>query len=263
MNCVGGWLAKNVRGDLTRAELKRCILLQAVGACALFLLAWLFYPAENHFSIRTHTFSFLGSFERRHNPHGFVFFSIGLMYQCALFVPLFMYRHRRLASIWRKAAGLATAAWLVGCAGLVVVALFPDARQDFFQDLSFGRIHNRAALVAYLGFVGGMFLDALIYLKDRFVAGREGRSRLRHTVALPVFGCLGAVVGTASYFVSAWEVRYPLLHAQNPHLKHWPGLGIYSFPLWEWIIIVSFLGAIYTLLLNLPGDLGQSPGRRD
>ena len=67
-----------------------------------------------------------------------------------------------------------------------------------------------------------------------------------------MFAGLAAVVGSAFFFLSAWEKRYPVLHASNPQLKHWPGIGIYSFPLWEWIVILSFVTAFYALLLNLP-----------
>jgi hypothetical protein len=239
------------RGNLTPTELKRCILLQACVSTALFFLAWLFYPSKNHFSILTHTFSFLGSFEQRHNPRGFIFFSLGLIYQSLLFVPLFMYRHRQLALVWRTPARIATALFLAGCAGLVVVALFPDARQDFIQDLSYGRIHNRAALLAYLGFLSGMGIDALIYTRDCLFP-RPGASPRLRWIALPVFVSLAAVVVSGSYFLAKWESLYPVLRAQNPHLKHWPGVGIYSFPLWEWIIMLSFLVAIYGLSLSLP-----------
>ncbi len=228
---------------------------------AFFFVAWLFYPPENRFSILTHTFSFLGSFESRHNPRGFVFFSVGLLWLSLLFVPPILYRHQRLAAIWRGPARAATVCFLIGCAGLVGVALVPDARQDFLQDLSYGQVHNKAALLAYLGFLAAMTLDALVYARDRWFPRPGPGPRLRHRIAGPCFVSLAAVVGSALYFLSAWETRYPALHALNPQIKHWPGVGLYSFPLWEWIVLVSFLAALYVLLLSLPREVPRAQGR--
>ena len=185
-----------------------------------------------------------------------------MLYWSLLFVPLLAYRHRRLAAVWRGPARAATAFFLAGCAGLVGVALFPDVRQDFLQDLSYGQIHNKAALVTYLGFLAGMTCEALVYAKDRFSTRAGMGPRLRHRIAAPVFVSLATVVGSAFFFLSAWEVRYPELRARNPQLRHWPGVGIYSFPLWEWIVILSFLAAIYALLLSLPQEVPAGCGER-
>jgi hypothetical protein len=251
-------ILRMLRGNLTAREGARCTLLQVVVSSALFLLARLYYPPENHFSILTHTFSFLGSYERRHNPHGFAFFSAGLISWSLLFVPLLFYRHRRLAGVVRGPAIAGTTCFLIGCASLVGVALFPDVRQDFLQDLSYGRIHNKLALFVFLGFLAGMFCDGLVYAKD-YVATRSGRSpTFRHRMAALILGALGAVVTLALVLRAFWEARYPVLHAQDPRVRHWPGPGIYSFPLWEWIIMVSFLAAFYALLLGLPGEVPKA-----
>jgi hypothetical membrane protein len=246
-----------------RGELRGYILIQVLASTSLFFLAWLLYPPENHFSILTHTFSFLGSFEARHNPRGFVFFSVGLISLSLTLIPLILYRHRRLALVAKTVAVVASALLFVGCVGLMLVALFPDARQDFLKDLSYGRIHNKAALLAFAGLFGGLSMDGLIYAIDRlprWPGGKGGRKLIYRRIVAPTFLILATVVGAAFVFLSLWEVRYPVLRARDPSITHWPGIGLYSFPLWEWLVMIGLLSAIYTLLLSLPNALPARGG---
>ena len=64
---------------------------------------------------------------------------------------------RRMAVIDKVGAVFGFILLLVGAIGVLLIGVFPDTGQDFFQDLAYGKIHNTVAIVA----LGGMGLGIL------------------------------------------------------------------------------------------------------
>ncbi|HNT89504.1 MAG TPA: hypothetical protein PKL84_16705, partial [Candidatus Hydrogenedentes bacterium] len=116
-------LKRYMSGRHTRAEIRRHLAVLAVGYWGLVFCAWLGYPAEHAYSIKTHTLSALGSFDNRHNPDWYWLFSVAMVYCGVVMTPVIFYIWRRLAAISGRGAGIGAVFFLVGCAAIVLITL--------------------------------------------------------------------------------------------------------------------------------------------
>jgi hypothetical protein len=73
-------LKRFLSGDLERTEIRRYLIFMTGVFWGLIFLAWLGYPAEHKYSITTHTFSFLGSYNEEHSPQWWWLFSIAMLF---------------------------------------------------------------------------------------------------------------------------------------------------------------------------------------
>ena len=119
-------------GRFTRRALMGYLTFISVTFWSVIFLAWLMYPWENSYSIMTHTFSFLGSYDEKHNPEWWWIFSIAMLFWCfsAMPVVLYIYRHFTGLTLW--GARLGAALLLTGCVHIGLVGIFPDARGMVF-----------------------------------------------------------------------------------------------------------------------------------
>jgi hypothetical membrane protein len=243
-------------GKMDRTTLKKYIIIQAIAVWFFILVAYLLYPPSN-FSILECTFSYLGSFDPDRNVHGWYFFSIALFLMGIFFIPIELYRSRRVTPIESLSGKLITLIYLIGCIGVILVGVFPDTGVDFFQDVGNRKMHNLVSLLGFGGFLLGVLWESLLMGKDRyphwlFSKGKGGRKLLDHSkLQYPYifFYILAILVGI---FVGGWEIVYPIMRAQDPYLSHWPGVGIFSFPLWEWMLIIYVFVFFYSTALLLP-----------
>ena len=246
-------------GRFEKKELRTFLLVQLSVIWLLILIAYLLYP-PSEYSIMRHTFSYLGSQDAHNNPEGWYWFSIALIAMGILMIPLILYRHRRLSKIDPNMARFNTLLLIIGAIGIFLLAFFPDDGRDFMEDLSYGRIHNQLAVVAFAGLGLGNIFDSFIFLKDRWPKwplGGGGTKILNHKkLQIPVIG-LFIVVFCTAFFLIRWEIIYPEIHAQNPEIGSWPGEGIYSFPLWEWIVIVYLFIYITATMLIYPNKIEE------
>ncbi|MCK5863064.1 MAG: hypothetical protein KAH38_11295, partial [Candidatus Hydrogenedentes bacterium] len=81
------FLIRMLTGDFERTEIRRYLILMSVVFWGFILLAWIGYPAENKYSIMTHTFSFLGSYKTKHSPQWWWLFSIAMLFWCCAGIP--------------------------------------------------------------------------------------------------------------------------------------------------------------------------------
>lgn len=252
-------LIRIIKGDFNSRELKLYCLLQFLILLIFIVIAMALYPVENDFSIMRDTFSYLGSPNDNHNPNGWYFFSIGLFIVSITIFPLLFYRHRRLVKIAPWEARFTTLLMLIGAIGIFGVGLFPDSGQDFIEDLSYGKMHNTMALIFFIGDGLGLIFDGLlIYTKDRFPkwpGGKGGHQIANHKIIAPTYIIFITIALAMGICLIGWEIYYPILHAQDPSIGHWPGEGIFSFPMWEWIVIVSLFPTFYSTLLGLPNQI--------
>jgi hypothetical protein len=263
-------LTRCLWGDFRMIELRRYLAFESLTFCGLIFVSWLSYPDEHHYSIMTHTFSFFGSFESKHNPEWWWIFSIAMTFWGCATVPLVFYVYRRFVTVAAWGARLGVLLMLAGCAGVVLVACFPDAHGAVIGDAEWTDIHEKAALLVAAGFGLGIPWLGLLLLKDRFF-GRTARNgyRFDHGRLLWPYLFWLTVTGTAMYFQIAWEFVYAerkaAADAAGAHFgSHWAeALNTrYSFPLWENITIYALFIFLMWFGIALPGEPVEQDGMR-
>ena len=192
------------------------------GAIAIIGLvaAWSCYPAENQFSIMRCTISFLGSPDADRNPHGWRFYQVGMTALVLLLFSLVAERHRRLCAPLGRTAVWSSGSILIALALLLLVVWIPDTRQVGWFGIRTGHWHTCLAILAIPFMACGIVLDGVAL----WWSGVRWR-------ALWPFHLYGILTVTGVIEVTMWE----RMCKQNPTLHHWPGDGLHSTPLWEWI----------------------------
>ncbi|MHA1821624.1 MAG: hypothetical protein ACTSU2_17485 [Promethearchaeota archaeon] len=206
------------------------------------------YPPENAYSIFKDTISFLGSSDADNNPNGWMFLTMALYSMGILFIPIIFRRYRKLKQLANVGAIFPTIFYLIAAIGMILVGTFPDnGGMSFVQDLSAGRLHNIVSLFAFGGFGLGVFFEFLILIKDQ-IPKLFGHKILDAKYWLGFFLGFFIIIGVGAYFLIKWSII----------CEHncWPGVGIYSFPFWEWTAMISlyilFFGTliIYEFKIN-------------
>ncbi|HNR31630.1 MAG TPA: hypothetical protein PKI11_12140 [Candidatus Hydrogenedentes bacterium] len=257
-------------GDFRAGELKRYVTVVSLGFWGLIFIAWLSYPKDHHYSIMTHTFSFLGSFEGKHNPRWWWIFSIAMTFWGCAAMPLAFYIHRRFAVFTKWGARVGTLFLLMGCTGIVLVAVFPDARGAVIGTWEWTEIHEKVAIIAAAGFILGNTWHGLLLVADAFSSRWTGVAPrpARRAILWPYLFWV-TLTGIAAYFLITWEFLYAEMkaaaHASGAHIgSSWSeALNTrYSFPLWENITIYTLFIFLIWFTLALPrGEGDAAPDR--
>ena len=222
-------------GRVLRAVL---ILIAVLG----FAVAWWRYPAENRFSILRCTISFLGSPDADRNPAGWRFYQAGMTAVLLLLAELAWLRHGRLRGVIGKTALWSTAAVGVSLALMFLAVWIADTREGRWWGMRTGELHTRMAVLAIPFMAAGLVLD-----------GAALRRRGLHPRRWWPFPALGGVVLVGVAALVSWEIRC----ARDARLEHWPGEGIHSTPLWEWI---SFTCLFAFMVWMAHGKWSPNPG---
>jgi hypothetical protein len=215
----------------------------------------------------THTFSFMGSFEAKHNPQWWWIFSIAMTFWGVATVPLVFYLYRRFALISPWGAPVGLLLFLTGCAGIVGVAMFPDARGNVIGNFEWTEIHEKAAVTVAAAFTLGILWHGILLLKDRLSRrGRSGHSAFDHRKLLWPYLFWTVMFGISVYHLAAWERIYAArkaaaLAAGTPIGSSWSeALNTrYSFPLWENILIYTLFIFLMWFILAVPRNLEPTP----
>jgi hypothetical protein len=189
-------------------------------------LAWVLYPAENRYSPMRCTISYLGSPDADRNPDGWRAYQVGMTALLLWMGDLLRLRHRRGV---RSQMSLEYASSLTLALGLMMILAtvwIPDSRSGSWFGMTRGQFHTRIALwgIPILGM--GVVLDAAAYLR----AGGGLRS-------LWPFHLYAGVSAFGFHQLMEWE----RLCREDRSLRHWPGDGLHSTPLWEWIFFVGLM----------------------
>lgn len=235
-----------ITGNFQPVELRIWIIIQGSLFVLFIFLAYRFHIKNNPYSIMKHTMSFLGSHLSRRNPKGWYFFSIGMIITGSMFIPLIQYYHKRIIAISIWGAWLGTILQLLGAIGVILVALIPDNEEEesFIKGLKSGAIHNVVAGIAFLGLgIGNLWYGGLILYDALF-----GNQLFDTIKLLPPYIILALIMIT----IIILQLKWAKICKEDNTKELFPGEGIYSFPLWEWILIFYLFAMLYYILLNLP-----------
>jgi hypothetical protein len=180
-----------------------------------------FYPVENSFSVMTCTISFLGSPDANRNPDGWRFYQAGMTAAVLLLAVLACNRAGRFLGRPPALRAAATVAFLAALALVLASAWIPDSRELLWIGQRSGALHNRVAIAGIAVMMAAVSMDAL-----SLTLGRAGGWLLAPHAAL------AAASGTGLLALRSWRLQCEA----NPELRYWPGQGIYSTPMWEWIV---------------------------
>jgi hypothetical protein len=212
---VGGWLRQRHRACL--------VAIAVIG----LVTAWWRYPMENHYSILRCTISFLGSPDAERNPHGWRFYQVGMTALILLLYSLVAERHIRLRRQIGRAALWSSAAISVSLLLILLVTWIPDSHEQHMFGMRAGDIHTPAAILAIPIMSCGILLDAVAL----WWSGVRAR-------ALWPFHLYGLIVLVGTSELMAWE----RMCRRDPTLSSFPGEGLHSTPLWEWIAFSYLVG---------------------
>ncbi len=256
-------------GDFAASEIKRYVLAEAGIFWGLIFTAWMSYPAEHHYSIMSHTFSFLGSWDPQHNPEHWYFFSVAMAFWSLASVPLVFYHYRRFALISRAGAFVGAFFLLLGSIGTMGVACFPDARGAVIGTVEWTKIHEKVAVLVAIGYTLGLLWHGGMLLWDRAARARAGRPGPfdHRRLTWPYLFWL-AVTGTGVCNQIAWGLRYEGMKkaaaAAGTHVGSSWAMSLntfYAFPLWENIVIYALFIFLAWFALAVPNEIPQRADR--
>jgi hypothetical membrane protein len=253
-----------LHGEWQRRHLRAYLIAMSAIFWGLIFCAWLSFPKDHHFSILTHTFSFLGSFEQKHNPDHWWIFSTAMIFWGAAMLPLVLYIFSRFSAISKAGACAGAVLFALGGIGTIFVGIFPDARGAVIGKYEWTQIHEKAAMTIALGFFFGALCHGILLAKDKwsrrvFAASDSFQYR---QVAWP-YAVWFSVVGVGLYFQIKWEFVYANMKAaaaNTPIGSHWSEAlnTIYSFPLWENLVIYTMFLYLVWFTLALPRSEKQT-----
>ena len=235
-------------GKFNSTQLLVYVIIQISVFVTFLVLARVTYPKENNYSIMNHTMSFLGSKEPFRNPKGWYFFSIAIMWITIADIPLNLYIFRYLLTFSPVFAWIMIMSGGISTINGVLVSIFTDVDTDrelsggdFIQDLKSGRIHNVTAVITFSTFILANLITGLAYLFHPL-------QRSLYTW-LPPFLIFMIVLTGFFLFNALWQKKCK----NDEKLESFPGDGIYSFPLWEWLLFFSlYIFLFWIVFLAVP-----------
>jgi hypothetical protein len=187
------------------------------------LLSYIFYPKSLHYSILTHLMSYLGNY---HINPGWPFFSLFLILVSLSLLPLIRELLHVLdtKSLWGR--NLTWICYIIAVFSLAMVGFFPDTQ---IKGDIIAKIHIWFSLqaVSFFAIAGAI----------TWGRGSELFSRQR--------------VYRIGYVYYAGLLCMLVTHAirQLNHLQ-FPGPGLLSFALWEWLLFFGYLVFFYAMVLE-------------
>lgn len=211
------------------------LLLFVVASIGLTVSLWK-YPEENDFSVFTTTISFLGSPDASRNPEGYIWYRTGMTALVFLLSLLVGQRHRNIRPRAGGGLNIPTAFYGIGMFLILASVWIPDSREIYWGTIRTGSLHTRIAIISVFITLIAVISDAVVLKLSKF------RSRSFWVIRIFMVLWITAVISLAT-----WEWKC----GQDPSLEHWPGDGIHSTPLWEWILFFYLIGYLYWISRSL------------
>jgi len=255
-----------IQGHFTPRSLRIYVVLESLFFYGLIFLCWYQFPAENAFSILTHTFSYLGSFNEDRNPHGWWLFGVAMTGWGLATIPLVRYLGRSLAPYEARHGIIATRLLTAGAIGIILVGLFPDARETLIGPIRWTSMHYVGAVVLVLGFMTGVPWMAWTLRRITRLEQLDGATRRTFQQARWPQRFFLAISSVALIFLTAWVFVYEIRKAAAEEAglvfgSPWQEAmnTPYSFPLWDNVFVHTlFIYLIWTALtLPPPRDTSE------
>jgi len=230
-------------GNFEKSELIFWILIQFFWTIIFMIIAYLFFRKKNKYSIMTHSISFLGSWIPERNPNGWWNLSIALIGQSIMFIPLNLYYYKNMARISELGSLIGVILLFIGTIGVFLVGLIPDNEgYNFFKDLKYGQVHNVVAALGFGGYIFGNLWYGFIFLYDYFFGAK--------IYTINRFGWPFIILLSLIFIIFYTQLKWSKICKKDKNKEPFPGEGIYSFPLWEWIITFYLFFHMYYILLS-------------
>lgn len=242
-------------GRHTETEIRWHLAIVLVGYWGLVLCAWLGYPAERAFSVRTHFLSALGSFDAHENPDWHWVFNMAMIL-CGLgLVPVACYVRNRFGALSRRGANAGLGLQLIGCLGITCIGLFPYGKGQFVGLWEFRTLHLVACALIVCGFGAAVVWHAALLIRARVTARTLGPGALRRFVGpyLVVLVVLLSALGyEGRHLIRGLATRGVLEFQGVPILEHIAIWGLTAYIVWFTIAASS------ALVDSSPSSPGQS-----
>lgn len=232
----------------------------------LIFIAWWQYPEERAFSILTHTFSFLGSFNEDRNPAAWWLFSIAMTGWGIAAIPLVRYITNHLTPIAPKGARNVRRLMTFGCIGIIMVGLFPDARATIVGSIRWTDLHYFGALFLVLGFLIGVPWAAMLVRRAAHAPQLDEATRRAFDQTRWPHALFTGITTVALFFLIRWVFIYEKIKASAEATgveigSSWrEALNTpYSFPLWDNVFVYTLFGYFLWTTLALPNNPTKSP----
>ncbi len=250
------------KGDFDRPVLWKYLAVVCGIYWALIFTCVALYP-DHKFNIMANTYSALGSADPPNNPRAWWLFSTAMVFWGIVMIPVVFYNYRRMAAISPWAAAIGGFLMMLGGCGISLVGFFPDVNGTTFGGYEVREIHKYVALIGAGGYILSNIWFGFMLLADGLSnAFSDGYSDFNHKWFIPPYLVWGGVFGTGLYFQIKWESVYAGLKAAaiaagQPVPGHFGGAlnTIYSFPLWENLVIYSLFFFIVWFALALPEEV--------
>lgn len=254
-----------LRGDFRARELEIWLVVQGVVLWSLILFCRAVFPAENHFGLSTHSFSYLGGFEAYHNPRWWWVFAGAMAWWAATAAPVVLYLRRRFALVWRAGAWLGAVLLLLGCVGAAFVGLIPIGRAPCLGGMNYSEVHKYAGLLMVGAFCLGVVWHGILLIIDALRARRLRGGGYGRFIRLYAVFWTPAFVG--AYFLSGWPAIYAAMKAEAVAAgrevpSSWKAaLGTpHAVPLWENVMVCLLYVFLALLPLFLPRETPAEGG---
>lgn len=231
-------LVRLFRGELYSREFRLSFLLLLVTACSCFYMCWHHYPFKNDFSVMNDTISNFGKTDKYPNPFGYSYFRLGFSCLCFMLIVCTGHRHRCLRVLADPEAKRTTAIYLAAILCLLLTLFFPDSGNVMFWKIKHRLVHGIVAIAGIGLFVSGIVRDAhLLYRRHNEKVANSALKSGRFPAVLIPFAIYVALFGVGITCWGIWEVRCMF----DKTLDHWPGKGIFSVAMWEWVLFTYLL----------------------
>lgn len=253
-----------LRGKLrgSREFVRVTILLWSIAAL-FFAICWHLHPPSCTVSIFDDTISHFGKPDEHGDSLGFLAFHLGFASLCLYMLIAVEFRGRQLSALPGEKTARATQLYVAGILGLTLSLIFPESKSMQFAGIGLRKLHGVVVVVGIFCFAGGILHDTK-KLWDLYRSKRENQlpnSGNLPKKLLPIL-LLAGIFGTGLTFMGIWEVRCYF----DTTLDKWPGEGIFSTALWEWIVftylIIFMFWYTYSLSSVVMSRGGMSTLRR-
>ncbi|MFK5922065.1 MAG: hypothetical protein QM496_07785 [Verrucomicrobiota bacterium] len=139
------------------------------------------------------------------------------------------WRHRNFYPFTGVKINKATVLYAAGFVLILISVWIADSDEILWGGIRSGVIHTNVAIIAIVTLLVAVSLDGMILSRAGLPSKAQWPFRIYACIWLVTICCL------ASWQWKCWS---------DPNLEHWPGEGIHSTPMWEWILLAYLIGFV-------------------